>query len=242
MVDITVYTVILNGFDNLRPPSVTEQNVRYVCFTDEPRHCPPWEMQPAWLRYPDDPHRNSRIPKILSHLHIDTEFSIYYDGSLRLQCRPSQLIADTMCDADWAMYRHPCRKSVYEEAEACKRMNIAYDETMQAQVDRYRAHGIDGLWAGGVVIRRRTDLTVAVEETWWKEFSAGCSRDQIAFPFARQSWGLHVHTIDEDILQDGRRFGFVWHGWDEQKGDNPSFAGRKDASRRRWERLRELCA
>lgn len=239
---ITVYTVILNAWDNLRPPGVVERGVRYVCFTEEPQSCPPWEIQPAWLRYPEA-HRNSRIPKILSHLHADTEYSIYHDGCLSIQCRPSQLINEVLADADWAMYKHPCRNSVYDERDACKRLNISYGSDMEEQVERYRAAGIGGgLWAGGVVIRRNTDLTRAVNEAWWREYIKGCARDQIAFPAARQAYGLKVHTIHADILTDTRRFGFNWHGWATKKGDNPSFEPIRKQRAERWEKLRALCA
>lgn len=240
---ITVYTAILCGYDNLRPPGVIEPGVRYVCFSDEPLHCPPWEIQPAWLRY-DSGSRNSRIPKILSHLHIDTEYSIYHDGCLSIQCKPSSLIAEVLKDADWAMYSHPCRKSVYEELNACRSMGIGYGSDMQEQVDRYRANGLgDGLWAGGVIVRKKTDLTVTVNEAWWREYINGCARDQISFPFVRQAYGLRVHSIDDaDILQDTKRFGFNWHGWAEQKGDNPSFATGRQRRAERWKRLKELCA
>ena len=240
---ITVYTVILNAWDNLRPPAVVDDTCRYVCFTDQPRHCPPWEMQPAWLRY-KDPHRNSRIPKILSHLHTETEFSIYHDGCLQLARRPATLIAEMLEDADWAMYRHPCRQNVYEEMVACKKLGIGYGSEMQAQVDRYRAAGLNGtsgLWSGGVIIRRRTDETSAVNEAWWREYIDGCSRDQIAFPMARQIHDLKIHTIKHDILTHSGYFNFVWHGWATHKGDNPSFESARQRESDRQRRLEELC-
>lgn len=217
MKGITVYTVILAGYDNLHPPAVAEPGVRYVCITDEPIHCPPWEIRLAWRPYESD-RRNSRIPKILAHLYFGSEFTIYHDGCFSLQIEPSRLVESFLNDADIALYRHPCRTSIYEEHTACERDQIGDGPEMNAQVERYRSIGIGpGLWAGGFIARRNSQAVAEFNETWWREFRRGCERDQIALPAAIFMSGLKVHTVDADILMDTDRLAFHWHVAWEQK-------------------------
>lgn len=234
-----VYTVILGGYDNLRKPEVIEPGVRYICFSDQWHACPPWEIHPAPLHYKDTS-RNSRIPKILPHLMFDSDYSIYHDGCLRMAMKPSELVA--MLDgADLAMYPHPCRKSVAEEMDCCRRFDIGYGPEMEEQVARYKAHGIsDELWAGGVLVRRHSDLVTLFNESWWRQYKTGCSRDQFALAFARHSVGLNVARIEGNILEDSKRFQFCWHADFEHIGDNGNFAVARRKERERLARLKGL--
>lgn len=238
---ITVYTTILFGYDNLRPPLCIEPGVRYVCFTDEPMRCEPWEIQPAYQPYRDHG-KNSRIPKILAHLFVDTEYSIYHDGCLQLAASPSKLIEENLTGADLALYRHPCRKSIYEEMNCCERFNIGNGPEMREQVERYRSHGVgEGLWAGGVILRHHTEMLRAFNEGWWREYLSGCSRDQFSLVFTIRSIGLAVNTIDADIIQDPARFNFVFHGDFENAGDNARFTEQRKAAKERRAILKDLC-
>jgi hypothetical protein len=235
--NITVFSVNLCAYDNVRPPLYVESGVEYILFADEGYNCPPWRVVPFPQPY-GSASRNSRIPKILPHLFFDTEYSIYHDGCLQMAVKPSALVDELLQGADLAMYKHPCRKSVHEEMDCCQRFGIGYSPEMRAQVARYRAHGLgDELWAGGVLIRRHTDLVTLFNETWWREYRDGCSRDQFALAFARHSVGLRVNPIPGDILQDAKRFQFLFHADFAHLGDNPQYA---DERKRRAEKQRRL--
>lgn len=238
---ITVYTVILGGYDNLRAPAVNETGVRYVCITDEPLSCAPWEIRPAWKPYSHDS-RNSRIPKILEHLHFDTEYSIYHDGHFKLLASPSALISECLNDADIAFYRHPCRRNIYDEARICEREHIGDGPEMTAQINRYRLAGIrDGLWAGGLIVRRHTPSVAAFNEAWWDEYINGCMRDQIALPAAIKWSGVKIHTIDGDILTDVSRLGLCMHAEWTEWGNNADYLAERRNRAEKTERLKALC-
>lgn len=237
---ITVYTCILGGYDNLRPPAVVEPGVRYVCFSDEPRQCEPWEIQPAPRMY-GNASRDSRIPKILAHLCVDSEYSIWHDGCLVTAMKPSEMIGAHLADADLALYRHP-RPSVYAELEYCRKTGIGYGDAMVAQVERYRAHGLGNeYYCGGAILRRHTDIVTLFNEGWWREYLAGCMRDQLALAFTRYSVGLKVNIIEADLLTDSQRFHFNFHAAWPHLGANPSFADLRERQAARWLKLCELC-
>lgn len=212
---IYVYTVILSGFDNLRPPLVVSKSekVRYLCFTNIPNLPPvkPWEF--AELPDSGNPSRTNRAPKIRPHLYLpsDAEYSVYHDGNFQLQEAPEVLIHSFLQDHDWAAHRHPCRSCIYDEADV-----ILNDESMagwreqkperaptiSAEIHRYRAEGYpsyNGLWANGLLIRRHSDAVKALCDDWLGLFNAGGERDQLSFPVARHHAGLPVNTINEIV-------------------------------------------
>ena len=238
---ITVYTIILGGYDNLRPPDVIEEGVRYVCFSDEMRECPPWEIQPAYMPYKNWS-RDSRIPKILPHLFFESEYTIYHDGCFVMSEQPSLLIERELQGRDLAMFRHPCRKSIYEEMDVCEREGIGYGEQMINQIGRYRELGVNsGLWAGGFIIRRDTEAVRAFNEKWWVEYINGCPRDQIALPAALKLSGIGVSTINADLLMDKTRVRFCFHAAFLSASDNGSFWADRQEKLEIRRRLEQLC-
>jgi hypothetical protein len=234
---ITVYTVLLNDYDVLRPPAVVEPGVEYVCFSDEFYDVPPWRIVPAPRVFGTA--KDSRIPKILSHLFIESEFSIYHDASLRMLVEPSQLVYGDLKDADLALYRHPCRTNVCDEMECCKREGIGYSAEMETQVERYKAFGVDGLYAGGFQIRRNTYATQRFNEIWWREYHNGCRRDQIALPWAIYESDVSRNVIDADIMGD-KRFEITWHAQFDHR-DNAAFAPAREKRAARRRIVEALC-
>ena len=243
---ITVYTVILDDYDNLRPPEVTEPGVRYVCITDQPLRCRPWEIEPAWMRY-DSYARNSRIPKILSHVFFDTEYTIYHDGCFSLLKRPSEIIANTINRSDIgkplpdiALVKHPCRKSVYEELACCKRENIGYGDAMEEQVRRYQEKGLkQGLWCGGFIVRRNNEKVQRFNDAWWNEYIHGCMRDQIAMPMALYDTNMDILTINANIHNMPYAQFHLHSAF--KGGDTPEFKAIREANAYREKRLKRLC-
>lgn len=208
---ITVYTVIVGDQDTLHRPKVIEPGIRYVCFSDRKWVCPPWEVESAPLPG-DDPRRNSRLPKILSHSFFNSEYTIYHDGSCVTAAKPSDLIKELLMDTDLAMYRHPRRGSLYEEREACIRLGVCNGKEIDDQVERYKRRGIgQGLWSGGVILRRNTSEVRMFNLMWWLEYCNGCVRDQISLPYAIQESGIRVNTLQENITDDPERFHFHYH-------------------------------
>ncbi len=231
---IYVYTSILNGWDNLRPPAVVPVGcVRFLCFTNVPNlpRVEPWEYRP--LYHAGEACRTARVPKILSHLMLppDAEYSIYHDGNLPLRQSPFKIINELLATHDWAAHRHPARSCIYDEADI-----ILHHETMDGwrkqnperapkigeEVGRYRAAGYPkhaGLWANGMLVRRHTPAVEKLNECWWKLYAAGGERDQLSFPVARRAEGLEINTIDE-VISQSPYLGFFFHAaWKDKTGN-----------------------
>lgn len=233
------YNVILHDYDNLREPE-SRGGAKWVCFTDRPRYVAPWEGWPCPQPFAD-PRRNSRIPKILPHLCMDAEISLYHDACFRLKESPEWFVREWLGDADVALFQHPARGSIYEEIQLCLKEGIGHPPEMEDQVERYRADKIgDGLWAGGFILRRHNERTEAFNEMWWREYLRGSERDQFALAYAVQRSGAKVRTIQGDILTCPH-FEFMFHASFVQHKDNGKYAEENQAWTKKRAHLMELC-
>ena len=253
---IYVYTSLLNGWDNLRPPATpADEFVRYICFTNVPNlpRVYPWEYRPAYAA--GDACRSVRVPKILPHLMLpeDAEYSIYHDGNFQLRQDPHTVIGHLLSRHQWAAHKHPCRNCLYEEAEViledpgmagwrAQKPEEERIEPIRREIARYRAEGFPehaGLWANGMIVRRHTPEVARLNELWWEHFSAGCERDQISFPAARAKAGLEIRTIPENIWASPWIL-FHWHAAFKTREDNPDFWPERSRIRQRLADLARL--
>lgn len=243
---IYVYTTIVAGFDNLRPPCCpVDHNVRYICFTDVPNlpRVYPWEYRPIYdVRVPP---RTARVAKILPHLMLppDAEFSIYHDGNFQLRESPNVLIDLLDSERQWAVHKHPGRTCIYDEARIIVRdCPLVNQQSVMDQIADYREQGFpknSGLWANGFIVRRHTPEVAALNEEWWRLFDKGSVRDQLSFPVARRKVGLEVRTLEEDVF-NSPYIKFNYHAAWKTKADNPDFWGERDRTRKRLKRLEEV--
>ncbi len=228
MSSIVVYTAILGDHDYLRAPNFIspDAGVRYCVYADRPLETiMPWEVQPAYLPSPSAA-RNARLPKILPHLHFQADFSIWCDANFTLSAGPHELIDRYLRDADIAMFAHPCRKHIGEESTVLFDLHERNElpgldvQTLLGQRARWKHMGAPmGLWAGGLIVRRHTPAVRDFNEAWWGQFSAGCTRDQIALPMAVHETGMKIATIPGNIYESPL-MGFHWHAAWRGKGDN----------------------
>ncbi len=263
---IVVYTSVLGGFDNLRPPLCKpEPGVRYICFTD----CPvlpsvePWEFRPVHRveqvgRVPLGPNhglefacgidgpRTSRLPKILPHLVLpaDCDYSIWHDGNFQMKASPSETVAKLLRTADWAAHKHPGRDCIYQEAEVLLSEKIGTAALVERQIDRARdVYGHPkhfGLWANGFIVRRHNAATVALNERWWDLFISGCERDQISFPVALRQSGVGIETIRHTDIYGSEFVKFNWHAAFKAREDNPTFWPERARIAERVRKLQEI--
>ncbi len=242
---ITVYTVITDNYDNLRPPvqCALEADVQFVCFTDRPRFTPPWQTQAFPQVFGVDARRNSRIPKCLPHLLLDTDYSIYLDGAYVLQAPPSHLIRDLLGDADLAIFAHPTNKSIHDERNFYQNLHGYVPADIEAEYQKYliEALPINGqFWAGGFLIRRHNDQTARFNEIWMRSHLEGSSNDQFSLYRAVVTGGVNVRSVPE-YPHGGNRLWYALHA-NSHCADNPAF----ESENARWDariaRIRELCA
>ena len=168
-----------------------------------------------------DSRRNSRVAKMLPHLYFTSEYSIYIDGNIRLLKSPEELISKHLKDHDIAVYKHPTRDCLYDEATKCAVKGLDDPETIIEQVKAYEDAGFPkhiGLAECGIIFRRHTDKVREFNEAWWAEYCRYSCRDQISFMYVLNKVGLPCNIIDDLFIETSKVHAI------KQSGDAEIFA------------------
>ena len=198
-----IYTAIAGGYDNLKPPrgDLPTDGPARLAFVDNPvlcegTSCPGWQIEPM-ASICMDPLMQAKSYKVLAHrmLPPGTEFSLWVDGSMEFSSglHPGELARLYLQDADLALFKHPIRDCLYDEAHRCNVGKMDDPGVMARQMNRYRAQGYprnNGLAECAVILRRHTPAVARLNEMWWKEIVDGSRRDQLSFDYVCWKLGM----------------------------------------------------
>lgn len=212
-----IYTAVFGGYDSLKPVLAQSVDADWICFTDgdvDPGLG--WKVQRAVPRL-GSPRLDAKYFKLLSHRvfpagwtdharRVRYDYVIWIDGSVRVQSPDfARYMIDQTGDS-WAMFRHPWRDCIYEEAEESAPMVKYRDQPVRAQAAAYRAEGFPahgGLYAGTVIGRNiRWWEAAAINECWWVENAGWTIQDQISFPVVLWRLGMSVNACDLPFFND----------------------------------------
>lgn len=193
--DCTILTSITGKKDYLVEDRAYGNHLAYL---GDMQYSETWNIRKA----PDlfkDPRRNSRLPKLLPHLYCETEYSIWIDGNMSLTKPPEELVERYLSQHDIALFKHPKRDCLYEEALRCAKAGLDDPETIIEHVSRYETEGYSkhkGLYECGFILRRHTPKIIEFNNQWFSEWIRGSVRDQISFAYAADKVGLRINGID----------------------------------------------
>lgn len=179
---ITLYTSITGGKD--KP---IQQDWPMTSFVD------------AYDKF-QDTRRNSRIHKIMPHKYMDSEFSIYVDGNMKLLVSPDEIIKRYMDGYDMALFNHGVRDCIYDESIEVAKLGLDNADTIIEQAKYYEDHEYGkhkGLLQGGFIVRRNNSRTQAFNEAWWADYCRFSRRDQLSLMPAIDKSGVIVNVINE---------------------------------------------
>lgn len=209
-----VYTAITNKKDTLKENQNTK-GAKFVAFTDFPFESKVWERRPVCNEYPD-PVRNAKKHKILPHIYFpDAEYSLWIDGSITLKVPLEELIHKFLQNTDIAMFPHPYRDCLYDEAMACITFGLDDPDVIDSQINRYNLEGYlphRGLFEATVILRRHTNEIRAFNETWWDEIVWGSRRDQISLPYVLHKTATDVTIMEGYVHNEGGNKYFDYEG------------------------------
>ena len=195
--NLTVLTSITGGKDRIIDKQ--EGNAEFVAYLDHACMSDTWRTLPCPNAF-TDPRRNSRIPKILASKFVSSEYSLWIDGNIRILKDPEALAQKYLKDHDIAVYKHPQRDCIYDEAKVCAMRMLDDPELIIAQAKAYEDSGYakhKGLNECGIIFRRHTPKIEAFENEWWAQYTCYSRRDQISFMYAVDKIGLRVNSISD---------------------------------------------
>ncbi len=198
--NIVVYTCITKNYDALKIPSITDDRIRYFCFTDTPEIVlPPWEPRSLSLDWLDAKDKNRYVKMFPFQYFKNCDLSIYLDGNIKIVGDISTLIEEVLArPEDIFLYSHPQRKCIYLEAAACAHFSHDWIWTIAKQMRRYAGLGFpanSGLFEANVLIRKDTSQVRKLMDAWWREYSTAAKRDQLSLPFVAWHTGTTVGTL-----------------------------------------------
>jgi hypothetical protein len=141
---------------------------------------------------------NAKIYKVLPHLYLETNYSIWVDGNVILKVSPETLI-HKLGDKDIAVFNHIDRDCIYDEAKTIIDLKLDDKETVIEQINRYKQNGYmknQGIGMCFMIIRKHTNKIARLNERWWAEICRGSSRDQLSFPYVFRN---EVQYLDWEI-------------------------------------------
>lgn len=207
---LVVYTAIFGNIDQLYRPQFTDPKVSYVAFIDTPaeHEYNGWRCKPAAFSISDvagNTRRLARKHKALPHrLFPEARHVLWIDGSFTPVGDPRILFCGLSEERGLAVFKHSQRTCVYQELEACVRLQKDDVATMRSQVGRYRAEGYpynNGLVETGLLLRRNDPSVVSFNEMWWSEMERGSLRDQLSFNYVAWKTNLRFTAFDGNVFQ-----------------------------------------
>jgi hypothetical protein len=207
-----VYTAIFGNYDDLKQPVGQNEPCDFICFTDTPMpsRVGVWRVIQVKTDTNVHPRMQAKRFKLLSHrifphgrlaaryapfaIRRRADLSIWIDANLQIKSPTFvQDMRNILGNGDWAMFVHPDRDCIYDEAVASLPMRKYQGLPILRQVEAYRtavpAHG--GLYACTILVRREplAERLERLNELWWDENVKWTYQDQLSLPFVLRCAG-----------------------------------------------------
>lgn len=191
----TIITGIFGNYD--APKSFVPQSVlcRMLLVTDGDH---PWNSDWEMLvdEQPDgSPRLLAKRPKMFPWEYSDDGPWIWIDGSMEITSATFAEEALAYVD-ELAMWRHPARDCLYEEAAFSATLPKYQGQPLVEQAGRYAETGFPrhwGLWAAGLIVYKRPVPRLSM--LWMHENWMWTIQDQVSLPYAAH----HSGHIPEDL-------------------------------------------
>ncbi|WP_296796680.1 glycosyltransferase domain-containing protein [uncultured Methanobrevibacter sp.] len=185
--EIVIYTAFTGGYDSLKEPQFKDDNVRYVCFTqDSNLKSDTWDI----IRMEDstlDDNRIAKQYKVFPNKYFpDDKYSFWIDGSFKIKGSIREYIYKYV-NSSMLTVVHPERDCIYDEAAQSLPHPRYSNFTITKQVEKYRSEGMPahyGLPVLGAIFRKHNDPEiVSLMNQWWEEIINYTNQDQLSFTY-----------------------------------------------------------
>lgn len=217
---IVIYTCIVGGYDALKEPLLSFDNVDYICYTDDldkikRAENTKWTIRSIpeqILKTYDKTLSNRYIKMHPGELFPDADYTVYVDGNVGIQSFLGVYLMQINDRTGIAIFAHSQRQCAYAEAKVCISRKKGSREAIERQMQTYHKKGFPknfGLYECTIIATDlRNLLSTGLMERWWEEFLASKSyRDQLSLPFIMWKSGLKytdIGILGENLFDDNR--------------------------------------
>lgn len=214
---VAIVTANFGGFDAVREQARQDVDVDWVCFTDDAElRAPGWDLA---IEAPHgDPRMQAKRHKLMPSL--PHEQVIWIDANMQITSASFAREALAWVHDGIALYSHPRRDCIYEEAHASlvtESQGGKYDsEPIAEQTAHYRSEGHPehwGLWAAGVIAWDFNHWQAqCIGSAWWWECKRWSVQDQLSFPVVCRRGDVTPGTFDHPQIES-RENGYLANRW-----------------------------
>lgn len=189
-----VYTANYGGKDRYSDPPVFDswnKDLKFVYFTDHKFESDVWDV--VVEKKTGNSNRLAKWYKINSHELFPDDETVWLDASIGIRQDPTRFFEG------WnniLLRKHPKWDDLYEEALACFQGDRDSDK-IRRQLISYKGFPADsGLFINGILFRKPTADTTALNKLWWEHICNFSYRDQISLPFVLYESGIDYNVVD----------------------------------------------
>ncbi len=218
MTRVAIHSAIYGSYCPLLDPLEWDRSVSLTCHSDQ------YQSQSRCWKTAYDLGDTELQPRIRAKRHkmfapVGADVTIWIDASLQLgnARRFVDFCLAALGNEDLALFAHPERTNIREEAEASltHHVNKYAGLPVREQAEHYHKNGLPEqhqLYAGGVVVRRSSSTRLEkFNRDWWCECQCWTPQDQISLP-----WVLACNDIVPAIIP-----GNVYEGTDHKWNRGP---------------------
>lgn len=188
-----IYTVLTNDYDDLKPVH-NYSGFEYWVYTDNPSlSVKGWKTKV--IPVAEDPHKQQRKIKILSHQIEGFDLTIYIDASFAVVNDPNQFLRQ-FYKGGFLCVKHQERNCITQEVQKVIELKKDDPDICRHQLSEYITYGIpmpSGLYQTGILVRDKS--VKELELLWWSEVERKSVRDQISLPYAQWETKVPINVI-----------------------------------------------
>jgi GT2 family glycosyltransferase len=216
---VAVYTAITGGYDNILFHEHLMPKADYHLFSDGVGNDSFVFKNRPVPYFEEDPTRSARFVKTHPHLLFPGyKVAVWIDGNILVNGDLSALIDRfERSGCPIGAVPHPLRSSVLVEAKECVKRSKDDAQTIDAQIERYKAEGFDctDLVESNLMMFRLDHPSLpAAMNAWWAEIERGSRRDQLSFNYAMRKAGANWFPLTEksDSVRNHSSLALFHHG------------------------------
>lgn len=252
---VAVVTAMFGGCDRIRPQADQDIEVDWICVTDDPglEIPPPYRRVVAeeeacsetWGAY----NLAAKQFKLMPWTVTDAKRALWIDANMEVTASSFAREALAYINDGLALFRHPRRACIYEEAKASLGVESQGGKysgmPIPQQVEHYRSGGHPdqgGLWACGVIAWDLSDPRVLeLGKQWIEEIERWTVQDQLSLPVVLRRLGLQPGEFPGELLEEehttpdylGNRWLRIWPHLSNELKSRGNSAGSRPYARLR---------